>query len=241
MNKKTKRLVYGFLVASFLVVSVFVLMNIFQPNKNVSNINNQEPIQNNNQDTQKSLYTFMDVAKHNTKEDCWFIVDNKVYDVSKFIAMGQHPPSIELGCGKEASSLFKERRTVEGEIIGTGTPHSSNAENILKNYYIGDVLGSVREFSMTSFTEIIDGKYFPQYSIKEINVKKGDLVRIKINVTSGKHDFKIDEFDVYVDTIELNKEYFVEFIADKTGNFTYYCTKPGHRQNGHWGTLIVSE
>ncbi|MEI6773933.1 MAG: hypothetical protein WCL18_03865 [bacterium] len=29
-----------------------------------------------------------------------------------------------------------------------------------------------KEFSMTSFTDIIDGKYFPQYSIKEITVKK---------------------------------------------------------------------
>ncbi|HBB03531.1 TPA: hypothetical protein DCZ39_01310 [Patescibacteria group bacterium] len=29
-----------------------------------------------------------------------------------------------------------------------------------------------KEFVMTSFTEIIDGKYFPQYSIKEITVKK---------------------------------------------------------------------
>ncbi|MEI6672937.1 MAG: hypothetical protein WCL02_06515 [bacterium] len=29
-----------------------------------------------------------------------------------------------------------------------------------------------KEFSMTSFTDIINGKYFPQYSIKEITVKK---------------------------------------------------------------------
>lgn len=96
-----------------------------------------------------------------------------------------------------------------------------------------------KEFAIESFTEIIDGKYYPQYSLKEISVNKGDLVRIKITVKSGMHDFKIDEFNVYADTKEPNKEYIVEFVADKEGSFEYYCTKPGHRQNGHFGTLKV--
>ena len=100
---------------------------------------------------------------------------------------------------------------------------------------------NVKEFVMESFTEVIDGKYYPQYSLKEITVKKGDLVRIKITVTSGMHDLKIDEFNVYADTKELNKEYVVEFIADKAGEFVYYCTKPRHRELGHGGTLKVIE
>ncbi len=98
----------------------------------------------------------------------------------------------------------------------------------------------VKEFILESFTEIIDGKYYPQYSVKEITVNKGDLVRIKITVTSGMHDFRIDELKVYADTL-LNKETIVEFVADKAGEFTYYCTKPGHRQNGQWGILKVIE
>lgn len=98
---------------------------------------------------------------------------------------------------------------------------------------------SVKEIAMTSFTEIIDGKYKPQFSKKQIVVNKGDKVRMKITVTNGTHDFKIDEFNVYADTKELNKEYVVEFTADKAGEFTYYCTKPGHRQNGQWGIIKV--
>lgn len=98
--------------------------------------------------------------------------------------------------------------------------------------------GPVKEFTMQSFTEVIDGKYYPQYSLKNITVNKGDLVRIKITVTKGMHDFKIDEFNVYADT-QLNKTATVEFVADKAGEFTYYCTKPGHRALGHWGTLKV--
>ena len=100
---------------------------------------------------------------------------------------------------------------------------------------------AVKEFAMESFVEFADGKPKPQFSVKEITVNKGDLVKLKITVTSGMHDFKIDEFDVYADTKELNKEYLVEFTADKVGEFVYYCNQPGHRTNGHWGTLKVLE
>lgn len=100
--------------------------------------------------------------------------------------------------------------------------------------------GDVREFKMESFTEIIDGKYYPQYSIKEITVKKGDLVRIEINATSGKHDFKIDEFGVYSET-PTGKAIVIEFVAKEAGEFVYYCTQPKHRELGHWGTLKVTE
>lgn len=97
-----------------------------------------------------------------------------------------------------------------------------------------------KEFVIQSFTEVIDGKYFPKFSPSEIIVKKGDNVRIKITNIKGTHDFKIDEFKVYAET-PLNEEVTIEFTADKAGEFEYYCTKPGHRANGHWGTLRVVE
>lgn len=97
-----------------------------------------------------------------------------------------------------------------------------------------------KEFSMTSFVEMVDGKPKPQYSLKEIVVNKGDTVKIKIKVTSGMHDFNIDEYNISAAT-PLNEEIEVEFVADKAGEFVYYCSMPGHRQNGHWGTLKVLE
>lgn len=92
----------------------------------------------------------------------------------------------------------------------------------------------VKEFEMTSFYDDT-GIWF---SLKEISVNKGDVVRIKVTNIKGNHDFKIDEFDVYAET-PLNEEVVVEFVADKAGEFIYYCTKPGHREKGQWGTLKV--
>lgn len=97
---------------------------------------------------------------------------------------------------------------------------------------------AVKEFSMTSFVAMVDGQPKPQYSLKEITVNQGDKVRIKITVTAGLHNFNLDEFNIRSET-PLNQEVVVEFTADKAGEFIYYCSKPGHRQNGHWGTLKV--
>jgi len=97
----------------------------------------------------------------------------------------------------------------------------------------------IKEFTMQSFVEFVNEQPKPQFSLKEIKVNKGDLVRIKITVTSGMHDFKISDYNVYSAT-PLNQETIVEFTADKTGEFVYYCTIPGHRQLGQWGTLKVA-
>lgn len=110
---------------------------------------------------------------------------------------------------------------------------NSSSKNVTSNV-------PAKEFSMTSYTDIVDGNYHPNFSVKEITVKKGDRVRIKITEISGMHNFNIDEYGVHIDT-PLNKEVVAEFVADKAGEFIYYCSKPGHRANGHWGTLKVLE
>jgi nitrite reductase (NO-forming) len=96
--------------------------------------------------------------------------------------------------------------------------------------------GVVKEFSMTSYFDA-DGKWF---SLKEISVKKGDTVRIKVTNTKGTHDFAIDEYGIKQMT-PLNEETVIEFTADKAGEFAYYCSMPGHRAGGQVGILKVTE
>lgn len=123
-------------------------------------------------------------------------------------------------------------------VILTGAGCASTAAPKTEEQTVKTSEAPVKEFVMTSFYEMEDGKPFPQYSVKELRVKKGDRVRIKVTNTKGSHDINIDEFGVKAET-PLDQEVTVEFTADKAGEFVYYCSKPGHRQNGHWGTLIV--
>lgn len=96
--------------------------------------------------------------------------------------------------------------------------------------------GPLKEFSMTAYYDA-QGKWF---SLKEISVKKGDHIRIKVTNTGGMHDFTLDEFGVK-EELPLNQEVVIDFTADKAGTFQYYCSKPGHRAGGQWGTFTVSE
>ncbi len=94
--------------------------------------------------------------------------------------------------------------------------------------------GAVKEFTMTAFYDE-KGAWF---SLKDMTVKKGDTVRVKVTNTKGMHDFTLDEFNINKE-LPLNEEVTIEFTADKVGEFQYYCAKPGHRQKGQWGTLKV--
>lgn len=73
----------------------------------------------------------------------------------------------------------------------------------------------------------------------EIRVKKGETIKIVFTNESGFHDFVIDEFNVRTPQINGPATKEVEFVADKTGQFEYYCSVGSHRAMGMKGTLIV--
>lgn len=118
---------------------------------------------------------------------------------------------------------------VLGSISLFGNNTQSPATNNLQNNQ-----QAVKEFSMTAFYDNA-GVWF---SVKEMSVNKGDLVRVKVTNIKGTHDFTIDEYGINKIT-PLNEEVIVEFTADKAGEFIYYCSIPGHREKGQWGTLKV--
>jgi len=79
------------------------------------------------------LYTLEDIAAHDNEDSCWIAVDGKVYDVTEFI--GPHPGGTALleGCGMDSTDLYETRP------MGSGTPHSSKARQLLDDFYIGDL------------------------------------------------------------------------------------------------------
>jgi nitrite reductase (NO-forming) len=98
------------------------------------------------------------------------------------------------------------------------------------------VVNAVKDFAMTAYYDE-KGVWF---SLKEMTVKKGDTVRVTITNTKGMHDFTIDELGV-TKALPLDQPTVVEFTATQTGDFVYYCSMPGHRAKGQWGTLHVTE
>lgn len=85
-------------------------------------------------------FTTEEVAAHNTENDCWIIIGGSIYDVTTFIPA--HPGGEEIlrACGTDGTVLFQTRTTEDGETVGSGTPHSSNAISQLGPLYVGDLV-----------------------------------------------------------------------------------------------------
>ena len=83
-----------------------------------------------------------EVAKHNTVSDCWIIVNSKVYDISVYASA--HPGgvrNIASSCGKESTQAYDTKG-------GRGNSHSSSAQSLLAQYYIGDLNQTVNQTTL---------------------------------------------------------------------------------------------
>lgn len=75
------------------------------------------------------MYTWQEVAQHNTEESAWIAIDGLVYDVTEFI--DRHPGGRELilyAVGRDATDLFKSYH-----------PFTALPRKILKKYRIGSL------------------------------------------------------------------------------------------------------
>ncbi|KAI9469803.1 MAG: cytochrome b5 [Benjaminiella poitrasii] len=72
------------------------------------------------------VFSLDDVLKHNSKQDLWLVVHDKVYDITEFVL--EHPGGEEVlldEAGKDATEAFED--------IG----HSDEAREMLEQYLIG--------------------------------------------------------------------------------------------------------
>ena len=79
-----------------------------------------------------------------------------------------------------------------------------------------------------------------QFEPGEITVAAGEDIAIVLTSEDLLHDFTIDEIEVHV-AADRGETREGGLRADEPGEYTYYCTVPGHREAGMEGTLVVRE
>ncbi len=80
----------------------------------------------------------LEIAKHNKQTDCWLLISGKVYNITSYF--GSHPggnSKMLATCGTDATNAYMTQDP-NATSSGTRSAHSSNAVNLLSNYYIGD-------------------------------------------------------------------------------------------------------
>jgi len=119
------------LIALLLFVGIVSALYLTTALRHQPNSRNSLTASNGQTTTNASALTKEDVARHATNNDCYLIINNKVYNVSSYI--GQHPGgsrTITSRCGQEVTGIF-------------ASIHSNFAWDLLKKYYLGDIsLGS---------------------------------------------------------------------------------------------------
>lgn len=82
----------------------------------------------------ESSFSLEEVAQHNSAQDCWIVVQGKVYNVTTVPCHGGGASTLILeSCGTDATKLGETKPVTE-------EPHSPSAQDILDNYYIGDLV-----------------------------------------------------------------------------------------------------
>jgi cytochrome b involved in lipid metabolism len=121
-----KEFIFGLIMVLIVGGSLFFVFNKREEKKQKIEIKKIE------QETpKKSSFSMSDVAKHNSENDCWIVIDGKVYDVTSYIE--SHPGGKVMAnfCGQDGSLAFATK--------GKNKPHSPAAYEILKTLYIGDL------------------------------------------------------------------------------------------------------
>ncbi len=112
----------------------------------------------------------------------------------------------------------------------------SSAQSTPVAYTLRTVLGQTPAMAFQGVGGAIDGVINPT-----LTANVGDTVTIRvINGDPVAHDLTIDEFGVTTgQLVAKDEEQTVTFTVTAPGEYVYYCSLPGHRDIGMWGTLVV--
>jgi plastocyanin len=78
------------------------------------------------------------------------------------------------------------------------------------------------------------------FSPSAITLKKGQPAEITFkNMGTLTHNLTISALNIKTKTIQPGEQDTIQFTPDKTGQFTFMCTVPGHADKGMKGTLTV--
>ncbi|HLD18153.1 MAG TPA: cytochrome b5-like heme/steroid binding domain-containing protein [Patescibacteria group bacterium] len=144
-----RRTVLISLFVSWSILTAILLAGLVFRDRSVSSLavdNIQTPLKNTITREESQLsntggttpLTSEELARHNGSNDCWLLIDSKVYNVTEYLP--RHPGGVFIitpFCGKDASIVFQTKN-------GEGA-HSSRAWDLLHLYSLGDLNGTTTQ------------------------------------------------------------------------------------------------
>lgn len=166
-----------------------------------------------NQGTASNSLTAASVAEHKIAGDCWGIIGSNVYNLTSYIPF--HPggtnPITSL-CGGNMTQAFNTKG-------GIGNGHSSYAQSLLKNYYVGSVGGTNALSSGTTNGVVVPT--LAQPTIAPVQQSNGITAS-----TVASHSTQGDCWMIYNSKV-YNITSYIPFHPGGTNAITPWCGKDG--------------
>jgi len=87
--------------------------------------------------------------------------------------------------------------------------------------------------------KVEEGDFY--FKPEKITVRKDDKVKITFSNIDGDdlHNFILDGYYLHTEDTKAHETSTLEFVADKTGTFNFFCSIGDHKDRGMIGTLTV--
>ncbi len=162
--------------------------------------------------------TFLDISSEQAKK----LIEK--YNIIKV-------PTILISSDADAYSSLQNVWSTIGTIEKDGwyVMRSPDRIGTYEDLTTGDVINTITVY----------GAEF-EFQPNQITVNKGETVKLTfINAGTVEHDLVIDELNVKTKLLQPRTSETVEFIASKTGTFSFYCSVEGHKEQGMIGKITI--
>lgn len=139
------------------------------------------------------------------------------------------------GTAEENNGVSAENNEAADEpsaVPDQNSPETGSEQNLEPETGAEPPAAEIKEFTITAKNW--------EFEPSTITVNKGDTVKLNIKSVDIEHGFTLSEFNVR-ENLEPGKTVSVEFVADKSGSFTFFCSVfCGSGHSGMRGTLVVN-
>lgn len=133
-KRMKKLLIIGLSLVILVAISFFIFL---RPESDEQNLQKQIATSDSATPVESTSYTLEEVSKHSTKEDCWTVIDSRVYDITSYIPRHPGGNNILSACGTDGTAFFNGDQA--GELGQVKNHNGTSAERQLEKLLLGDL------------------------------------------------------------------------------------------------------
>jgi len=154
----------------------------------------------------QNFYSIEEISEHQTPEDCWMVIEGKVYDLSNYLPNHDRWLDIRDWCGRDATQDYNDK-------AGLNRAHSPKADEMLAEYLIGDL-------SIVGEDFVIDMEQIP---LAQIDKEEANLTKNEVDLSTSPSPNFAPKYLVWLPVLLTIVFYFIskKFLKKSSHDFIW--------------------